>query len=99
MNLSPGKSTAADHAKTGSALMWTTAFLPLELVNATQEDLGNPKSPKQKQRERPVQDCFSNMQLILILIYIIPSLLAVISLLKQSGIEKKKCFQLSNLRG
>lgn len=69
--------------------MWTTAFLPLVLVNATQEDLGNPKAPKQKQRQRPVQDYRSNMQLILILIYIIPSLLAVISLLKPSGIKKK----------
>lgn len=58
--------------------------------NATQENLGNPKSPKQKQREKLVQDYLSNMQFIIILICIMPSLLAMIPLLKPSGLMKKK---------
>lgn len=92
MTLNPVKSMAADYAKTGAVLTWTTDFLSLMLVPAIKyhpRGFGEPKSPKQKQRERLVQITLVNKQLIIILICIILSFLAVLSLWKPSGITQK----------
>lgn len=62
MTLNPVKSMAADYAKTGAVLTWTTDFLSLMLVPAIKRHprgFGEPTSTKQKQRERLVQDYFS----------------------------------------